>query len=669
MAKKEKPAKPKGEFEKMGDLEKGVGEKKEDTEDIIKEIETFDATKTKRPEEKPEEKAEEAKEVKPEGKPEMKEMPEKKEPEVKKEEKAVDTEEADKLKKELEREKEKTKNLAKIIEKVSSKAGEPKEKIVEKPVTVDVEPKLKELESKMNENVQSQLKEVKDAVTAIGTKVEEAAKSGKPERTGSKVKDMIDKVQADTTKKITEIEESIKKMIEKTEAPKKEGEEVSKGLSVFGGRAALKNEILGLKSSLKDLKASINELRDETDTRITRLKEQIKALEKVPAIEEKLEGLMESMSPGNIEKLKKFVFSADEITGELIPNEIEKKVTKELTPVFNDMKDVRDDIEKLSENIKSIFNDVNFFKGEIKNLYKFGDYISELQKESGKIRDSVNEKETNLLGMVSKLEELIKKKTDLVYEKMGEFEKTFMDKLEGRVKECFDDLTEEKFLELEDKTEKNLAVSRAKVNDMLSKFVQFQNVVNPTISLLKEEIEKLNTKLDKLKESQADLEEETEENVKEMFADTAEPRIEEIKEGMAKFSEKTDGRLEDFESEFVQFQNVINPTLNLLKNELSKLDNKIEKLSTGHGDLEENVKNLENLSKSVDSVKEGVTKLRNRQKDFEKSILILGNKLGEIREEFNNVVKQSLIDRKKLEEDSKKQRERINILLKELKGA
>ncbi len=61
--------------------------------------------------------------------------------------------------------------------------------------------------------------------------------------------------------------------------------------------------------------------------------------------------------------------------------------------------------------------------------------------------------------------------------------------------------------------------------------------------------------------------------------------------------------------------------------------------------------------------------LKNNQKDLENKILILGSKLGETREEFNNIVKQSLIDRKKLDEESKKQRERINILLKELKGS
>jgi chromosome segregation ATPase len=656
MAKKEKPKK--GEFEKMGDLEKGVSEKKEDTEDIIKEIESFDATKDKRPPEKGDAET-------PEGEKTAGE-PEKKKPVVKEEKATVD--EGEKLKKELEREREKTKSLAKIIEKVSSAADKPKEKPVEKPAAPDVEPKIKEIESKINERIEAQMKEVKDAVAAIGTKAEEAAKSGKSERVGTKVKDMVDKVQADTTKKIAEMEETITKMIEKIESPEKR-EDVSKGLAAFGGSVDLKNKILELRSSIQDLNKGLNELRDETDTRITRIKEQVKVLEKIPAIEEKVEGLIERMSPANIEKLKKFIFSADEITGEIIPNEVEKKVTKDLTPVFNDMKDVRDDIEKLSENIKTLFNEINFFKGELKNLYKLGDYISDLQAEKETMKKKVDDKETNLLKMVSKLEDLIKKNENLLYEKLGEFEKVFTGRVEIKVKEFFDDLTESKFLELEDRTEKNLAVSRAKVNDMVSKFVQFQNVVNPTLSLIKEEMEKLNTKLDKLKESQADLEEETDEHVKEMFSNVAEPRINELKEIMAKFTETVDSRLNDFESEFVQFQNVINPTLNLLKNDISKVDNKVEKIKTKYDELKGNVKDLEGLRKSIDSIKEGMTSLGNKQNDLDKSILILGNKLGEIKEEFKNVVKQSLIDKKKLDEESKKEKERINILLKELKGS
>lgn len=647
MAKKEKPAK--GEFEKMGDLDKGVSEKKEDTEDIIKEIESFDATKDKRPPEKGDAES-------PEGDTAV----------AKPEKAAVD--EGETLKKELEREREKTKSLAKIIEKVSSVADTPKERPAEKPAAPDVEPKLKEIESKMNEKIEAQMKDVKDAVAAMGTKVEESAKSGKSERVGTKVKDMVDKVQADTTKKITEMEETIRNMIEKIEAPEKK-EDVSKGLAAFGGSVDLKNKILELRSSVKDVEKGLNELRDETDTRITRIKEQVKVLEKIPAIEEKVEGLIERMSPANIEKLKKFIFSADEITGEIIPNEVEKKVTKDLTPVFNDMKDVRDDIEKVGENIKTLFNEINFFKGEIKNLYKLGDYISDLQAEKEKMKKKVDEKETNLLKMVSELEDLIKKNENLMYEKLGEFEKVFTGKVEMKVKEFFDDLTESKFLELEDRTEKNLAVSRAKVNDMVSKFVQFQNVVNPTISLIKDELEKLNVKMEKLKESQADLEEEADEHVKEMFSNVAEPRINELKEIMAKFTETLDSRLNDFESEFVQFQNVINPTLNLLKNDISKVDNKVEKTKTKQDELKGDVKDLEGLRKSVDYIKEGMASLGNKQSDLDKSVLIMGNKLGEIKEEFKNVVKQSLIDKKKLDEESKKEKERINILLKELKGS
>jgi hypothetical protein len=45
--------KKKSEFEKMGNLEKGVGEKEETTDDVIKEIESFDATKPEKPEEEP----------------------------------------------------------------------------------------------------------------------------------------------------------------------------------------------------------------------------------------------------------------------------------------------------------------------------------------------------------------------------------------------------------------------------------------------------------------------------------------------------------------------------------------------------------------------------------------------------------------------------------------
>ena len=127
--------KKKGEFEKMGDLEKGVGGKKENTEDVIKEIESFDATKDSPPALAAEGASPEKSGGESKTEPETEDKPSEK----------IDGSED--MKKELEREREKNKNLAKIIEKVSSVADKPPEKVVaEKPVEADVEPKLKEIE-------------------------------------------------------------------------------------------------------------------------------------------------------------------------------------------------------------------------------------------------------------------------------------------------------------------------------------------------------------------------------------------------------------------------------------------------------------------------------------------------------------------------------------------
>jgi len=285
----EEKEKKKGEFEKMGDLNKGVGgekkgeEKKESTDDIIKDIESFDATKSPPPGNDLPAPAGSAPEAPAPETPE----PDKAEApaaEPKKEEKSAG-DDFEKLKKELDKEKSKNKNLAKIIETVSTSKPEVKEKavekVVEKPVPADVGPQLSEMESKMKEQFSSEMKEVKNAVVAIGNKVEEVSKTAtKPERTGSKVKDMVDKVQADTSKKIAEIEESMKAMIDKMDVPKKE-EDVSKGLASIGGNVGMKNQILEMRSLFKDLDKGLNELRDETDRRITRVKEQMKAIEKM----------------------------------------------------------------------------------------------------------------------------------------------------------------------------------------------------------------------------------------------------------------------------------------------------------------------------------------------------------------------------------------------------
>ncbi|MCK5022907.1 MAG: hypothetical protein KAS04_01905, partial [Candidatus Aenigmarchaeota archaeon] len=417
-----------------------------------------------------------------------------------------------------------------------------------------------------------------------------------------------------------------------------------------------------------DMQSSLNEIKDETDVRIDRIKEQIRVVEKIPTINDKVDGLIEKMSPGNIEKLKKFIFTADEITGDIIPNEVEKRLTKQMTPFFNDLKDIRDDIEKVTENIKSIFNEINYFKGEVKTLYKFGEYITELQTEKDKMYDKMNEKEMNLLKMVAKLEDLIKKRTDTYYEKINNFEKKFANKLEDNVKDCFDDLTYSKFKELEDKTENHLAVSRAKINDMLSKFVQFQNVVNPTMAMVKEQIETLNMKSEKIKDRQSDLEEETVDTVKDTFNEIAVPEIKKAIDGTERLKENVNGKLDDFEAEFVQYQNVINPTLGLLKNDLSKMDNKFEKMKVKQENNKESINDLKSLRKSMEAMMAGMKSFELKQGEIEKNIMLIGTKMGELQEEFDNTLKQSMIDKKKLDDQSKKQKDRVNILLKELKS-
>ncbi|MEM7825933.1 MAG: hypothetical protein QW412_03710, partial [Candidatus Aenigmatarchaeota archaeon] len=622
------------EFEKMGEMSKNISEKesKESTEEILKEIESFNATKEEADKESGKKKKDE-----------------------------THNEEIEKLKAELEKEREKSKSLSEILEKISNQTEEGGE-------TVDIEAKLKAMESKINEKINSQMNEIRNAVSAISSKIEELSKAEKPERVSSKLKDMIDQVQADTSKKIADLQEEIKKMIEKMEEPKKE-EEVSKGLAIFGGRVDWKNEIMEIKSSLKDQEKSVHELKDEMDTRITRIKEQIKALEKLPALEEKVESLIEKMTPQNIEKLKKFVFSADEITSEVIPNEIEKRLTKELTPVFNDIKGVRVDVEKLNENINSIVNDLNYLRNEIKNLYKFGDHISHLQEEKEKIYEKIKEKESNLMALTNRLEMLIKKRTDMLNDQIIKFDKIFTKKIEEKTREFFNQLSEGKLLELEDRTEKNLAVARAKVNDMLSKFVQLQNVVNPTLTILKDEIEKLSERVDKIKVNQAEFKKELEEKAKEIFYDVIGPEIKALRADTSKFMKDISGRIEDMEAEFVQFQNIVNPTLNLLKNDISKLESKIEKLKTKQEEMKEDMKALNEFNKTIINIKEVIKNDEAQQKDFEKRLLKLESKLNELVKEFDTIVKQTIADKKKFEEESRKQKERINALLKELRSS
>ena len=68
----------------------------------------------------------------------------------------------------------------------------------------------------------------------------------------------------------------------------------------------------------------------------------------------------------------------------------------------------------------------------------------------------------------------------------------------------------------------------------------------------------------------------------------------------------------------MQYQNVVNPTLSLLKNDFSKLDTKLEKFKVKHEDTKTKVSDLQSLRKSIETIMAAMKAFEVKQGEIEK---------------------------------------------------
>jgi|GEM_PF-1833506 len=551
------------------------------------------------------------------------------------------------LKKQLEEEKRKTqllenekkdleekrKGLAKIIEKVSSRPEAPEPK--PSPPPEPVEPKLNDLEKKLTEQFQSQLKEIKEGMTAIGTKME---KTAKPE--DGKVKKLVDKIQSETSSKISALEDTMKRISDRftsPEVPSKGGEEVSKGLAAFGGNVELQSDLNDVKKSLKDLERTFVDMRDDNETRFSRIKEQMKRIEKLPSLEEKLQALIEKLGPENIEKLKKLVFSTEELSNQVIPQEISKGLSKEISPVLGDVKTLKEEAGKLSVRIKKLYNEMSYFKSELKNLYRLGDYVVDLQTGREKMKGDFKERESKLLEKISGLEIKLKEKSEELSERIKLFKKDYSDFVEEMVRKMFTEMVESRLSDVKDKTSKELVSFKDGMDIVNSRFYKFENEISPAMETLKERVRDLEKVVEKVKGFQEKLDLNVEKSIEKKFTDISKPALSGMEDRISKTFETVNGRVDDMESELSQFRDVVNPTLEMFKGDLEKFEGRLGKINEFQSNLSDKIKEIKDdnkdIAKNLDSLErvEGkIEILDEKAKDIDDLKGTLDTRIGEL---------------------------------------
>ncbi|UCD07922.1 MAG: hypothetical protein JSW41_03085, partial [Candidatus Aenigmatarchaeota archaeon] len=399
----------------------------------------------------------------------------------------------EKIIKELEKEKinleEKNKNLLQIIETISKSESEPE--FEEKEIkTKDIEVK----ESKEGKPL-SVLKKFDDKIKKRFE--ENKTKEGLKKDISKMIKESVDSrlsKLSDDLKKVSDLESKINKLKEKTTTPKAtspiptpamvapEAYEVgkpptgtvSKGLAAFGEEVDLQTELSGIKKSITNLNKNLDNLKKKTDYSIMNIEDKIKILEKVPTLEEKFQTISEKLGPDNVQKLRKLIFSADELVDEFIPNLVSKKMRVKMEPAVNE-------IRNLKHRINGLRTNMNQLRVEILNLQKMKEEIKALEIERDKIYKEIIGRDMKFHEGIDILKENIKKKMETLSTELSEKVKQHQikshEKIEKDVNKIFSDVIQLKLSEMEK--------SYTELNEKIKKLDTVDEKLNKKINELK----------------------------------------------------------------------------------------------------------------------------------------------------------------------------------------
>jgi chromosome segregation protein len=221
---------------------------------------------------------------------------------------------------------------------------------------------------------------------------------------------------------------------------------VSKGLAAFGEEVDLQTELLEIKKSIKEMNKNLDNLRKRTDYSITSIEDKIKILEKIPGLEESFQTISEKLGPDNVQKLRKLIFSADELVDEVIPDLVGKKLRSKIGPAISEIKNLR-------HNIELVKSTINQLRAEIMNLQKVKDDVKNLEMEKERIYKEIIGRDAKFREGVDILKDNIKKRMDALSAEMSEnltlAQKANYEKIEKDIGRIFSDVIQLKLSEMD----------------------------------------------------------------------------------------------------------------------------------------------------------------------------------------------------------------------------
>jgi len=224
------------------------------------------------------------------------------------------------------------------------------------------------------------------------------------------------------------------------------GTSISRELASFGEEVDFQTELYEVKRTLAGLAKSMDTLSKKMEYRISILEDRSKVLERIPDLEDKFSDIRQKLGPENVQKLRKLIFSSDEIMDEVIPDLVTKKLRTKLDPAMNEIRDMQ-------ENINDFNSKLSHIKEEVLNLEKLRDDIQELRADKENLYKDLDEEESRANERLDILKQSVRRKIEHIADKFGqefkELRKSQADSIRNEVKNAFLNLSESRFSDLE----------------------------------------------------------------------------------------------------------------------------------------------------------------------------------------------------------------------------
>jgi chromosome segregation ATPase len=228
------------------------------------------------------------------------------------------------------------------------------------------------------------------------------------------------------------------------------GGSISRELASFGETVDFQTELYETKKALAGIAKSLDTLSKKMEYRISILEDRAKTLDRIPDLEERLGDIRQKLGPENVQKLRKLIFSSDEIIDEVIPELVNKKIRVKLDPAINEIRDMQDTINDFNSRLSHV-------KEEVLNLEKLRDDIQELRADKENLYKELDEEASKENERLDLLKQNVRRKIESVVEQfkqeLREIRKIQADHIKNEVSNSFLNLIEPRFADSEKKQE------------------------------------------------------------------------------------------------------------------------------------------------------------------------------------------------------------------------